>query len=328
MSMPSNSQISGSDVLLSVIICTRNPRAEYFQRTLGGLAAQDCDRPRWELLIIDNGSTPPLAGPFAGLQDAGVRVIREEETGLTPARLCGIRHATGDLLLFVDDDNVLEPSYLTEALRISAAHPELGAWGGSSIPEFEVPPPADIVPQLGGLALGVVDEAVFSTLAEVGPATPFGAGMCVRREVASHYLKMAGSDPLRKSLDRSGKSFGAGGDTDMAFCACDLGLATGRFPSLRLTHLIPKERLNVDYIERIFEGFGFARVVMPFIRNRKVEGQVPGLLRFLRTRIRWSLARLTGDSQTRIRTRGHLGELKGRKTLFRLMQPAADLQNS
>ena len=42
-----------------------------------------------------------------------------ERLGLTPARLRGIRESRGELLVFVDDDNVLERDYLEVALALA-----------------------------------------------------------------------------------------------------------------------------------------------------------------------------------------------------------------
>ncbi len=91
-------------------------------------------------MLIDNGSDEPLASRIDLSWHPEGRHIREEELGLTPARLRGIAEAKGDLLVFVDDDNVLRCDYLEVASRISATHPYLGAFGGSIEAEFEVEP--------------------------------------------------------------------------------------------------------------------------------------------------------------------------------------------
>src|SRR4030095_1866009 len=101
---------------LSVAICTHNPRADYFARTLDGLRAQTLSRNEWELLIVDNASAPPLA-PDLSWHPRG-RIVREERAGLTPARTCAIRSTIADLIVFVDDDNVLAPDYLALCLEI------------------------------------------------------------------------------------------------------------------------------------------------------------------------------------------------------------------
>src|SRR5271170_3727335 len=102
----------------SVIICTHNPRQDYLRLTLEGLEKQTLPKERWELLLIDNASKEPLAGKWDLSWHPNARHIREEELGLTPARLRGIKESKGGLLVFVDDDNVLEVNYLETALDI------------------------------------------------------------------------------------------------------------------------------------------------------------------------------------------------------------------
>ena len=80
--------------------------------------------------------------------------IREEVLGLTPARLRGIEEAQGELLVFVDDDNLLDSGYLTNAVEICEDYPFLGAFGGSIDGEFEVEPPVSIKPYLEGSLSG------------------------------------------------------------------------------------------------------------------------------------------------------------------------------
>src|SRR4051812_49081425 len=104
---------------VSVIICAHNPRPDYLQRALDALKAQSLPQPQWELLLIDNASKEPLASAYDLSWHSRARHIRENELGLTAARLCGIRESTGELLVFVDDDNVLAPDYLANAWEIS-----------------------------------------------------------------------------------------------------------------------------------------------------------------------------------------------------------------
>src|ERR1700722_2249773 len=97
---------------VSVIICSHNPRENYLRRVLDALRAQTLPAQEWELLLVDNASTEPLAGRFDLSWHPNARHVREEKTGLTPARLRGIAEANGELLVFVDDDNVLRSDYL------------------------------------------------------------------------------------------------------------------------------------------------------------------------------------------------------------------------
>ncbi|HTA29597.1 MAG TPA: glycosyltransferase family 2 protein, partial [Candidatus Cybelea sp.] len=91
----------------SVIICTHNPRPACLRRTLDSLRTQTLPFELWEFLLIDNASQPPLMGESDLSWHSQARHVREEELGLTPARLRGIKESAGELLIFIDDDNVL-----------------------------------------------------------------------------------------------------------------------------------------------------------------------------------------------------------------------------
>jgi glycosyltransferase involved in cell wall biosynthesis len=137
-----------SQSFISVVICTHNPRPSYLARVVEALGAQSLPYEDWELLLIDNGSSEALANLVDLRWHPNARHIREDELGLTAARLRGIAESRGELLVFVDDDNVLAPNYLAEALRIEREWPMLGAWDGGHQGEFEVQPAAWTRPYL------------------------------------------------------------------------------------------------------------------------------------------------------------------------------------
>ncbi len=253
---------------LSVIVCTHNPREEYLSRTLKGLREQTLTYPNWELIVIDNASVPPISGLFDLSWHKSGRIIREDQLGLTNARLSGIDAAQGDLLVFVDDDNILACNYLALALHQFQSMPWLGSWGGQVDPEFEAPPPKWIRRYLPYLAINEVPCNQWSNFTNPASTPPCGAGMCVRRQVARSWSENVKSSALRVSLGRSGASLASCEDIDLAFTACDLGLATGRFQELRLTHLIPEGRLQLQYVARLVESTATSQVLLRSLREK------------------------------------------------------------
>jgi hypothetical protein len=260
---------------LSVIICTHNPRPDYLRRVLDALRAQTLPKEQWELLLIDNASNVPLAKSWNLSWHPHARHLHEEELGLTPARLRGIKESKSEFSIFVDDDNVLAADYLAGTLSIFNTRPELGVIGGSIKGEFEIPPPDWIAPYLEGLVICELERDYWSNLGGWSRAEPYGAGMCVRRAVATDYYQKATSSPLRKLLGRSGTALSAGEDSDMAMCAIDLGLGTGRFCALKLTHLIPRGRLTEEYVIRLFAGFAAAKEIAAVLRPNGQVNQSP-----------------------------------------------------
>jgi glycosyltransferase involved in cell wall biosynthesis len=246
----------------SVVICTRNPRLNYLSRALKALREQTLPVNEWELLLVDNGSANPLVG-FVDLSwHPASRVVPEAEPGLTPARLRALAEVRGNLIIFVDDDNVLDHSYLSECLLIAQQFPCLGAWGGQLFPEFEIPPAPELEDLLEGLALRQFHQPRWSNYDS--STCPYGAGLCVRASVADRYASIAKSDQVRRSLDRRGNCLIGGGDLDLAMTSYQLGMGTGLFPQLKLLHLIPKHRVQSDYLYKICVGGTYAGHLVNF----------------------------------------------------------------
>jgi hypothetical protein len=188
----------------------------------------------------------------------------------------------------VDDDNVLPPDYLSHAVRIGQEWPQLGAWGGQMIPEFEVPPPDWAGEVLGYLGLRNLESDRWSNLGLGFFTDPLGAGMCIRRVVAEAYATKVAADPQRGNLDRRGRSLLSCGDTDMAFTALDLGLGTGVFRSLKLTHLIPAQRLTEGYLLKLIEDATLSYRLLENMRGKDSQGMPTffGRLRWWRQYLR------------------------------------------
>jgi glycosyltransferase involved in cell wall biosynthesis len=252
---------------ISVIICTHNPRYNYLDKVLAALKSQTLQFEQWELLLIDNASEKLLSSEIHISWHPQSRHIREKQLGLTPARLRGIREAKAETLIFVDDDNVLDSDYLEVALRISKDYPFIGAWGGQIRPNFEVTPPDWTKPYWQWLAIREFEQDKWSNLVNQYETTPCGAGLCVRKIVAEEYAELLHRNPKRLSLGRNGKLLLSGEDSDLAFTACDIGLGTGHFTSLKLTHLIPASRLEEEYLIKLMEGMVYSHIILHYFRG-------------------------------------------------------------
>ena len=262
----------------SVIICTHNPREVFLNRVLAALRVQTVPLAAWELLVVDNGSQWPLAGKFDLSWHPNARHIREDELGLTPARLRGIRESQADLLVYVDDDNVLAPDYLEKSLEISKEWPFVGAWSGSIAPEFESPPPVWIGDQVWRVAVAEVKEDVWGNLRDNLATMPYGAGMCVRRSVCLRFLERCLNNQDNKLLGRKGKGLSGYEELELAHCALDLGMGTGKSTRLHMTHLIPSSRLTLDYFTRHAEGDAASLLMFRAFRGLPIQKPKPTTL--------------------------------------------------
>src|SRR5262245_58021394 len=98
---------------ITVLICTRN-RAAQLGHALSSAARMDAPPGvRWELVVVDNGSTDETEQVALGYSDRlPVRLVREETPGLSHARNRGVSEARGRYICWTDDDIVLDRNWL------------------------------------------------------------------------------------------------------------------------------------------------------------------------------------------------------------------------
>jgi glycosyltransferase involved in cell wall biosynthesis len=267
----------------------------------------------WQMILVDNRSEPPL-GPQVDLSwHPHARIVREEQLGLTAARLRGLAESIGELIVLVDDDNLLAADFLVQALTIAGQHPFLGTWSGQIDLRLEAAAPAPPARLRHLLCERKLDEPVWSNDPAHVHATPWGAGMCIRRPVAKAYAEAAKSNPRRLRLDLHGEKLSYGGDTDIAYTGCAIGLGMGVFPELRLAHLIPAHRCKVEYLLDVVRARAYSEILHSWV----MTGAIPAERSDLRGRagawLRWlaadSLGRrmIRADRTGRAAARNELG---------------------
>ena len=104
----------------SIIICSRN-RAAQLGTCLDSIHEDEMVATEAELVLVDNGSTDDTHQIMKAHADRvryPVLVRQEPDAGLSRARNAGLDAATGDLLLFTDDDCYLAPGYIPLAVEI------------------------------------------------------------------------------------------------------------------------------------------------------------------------------------------------------------------
>jgi glycosyltransferase involved in cell wall biosynthesis len=289
---------------VSVVVPTHNPRRDYLERVLQGLAAQTLDHSKWELVIVDNASSEMGDGRWemGGIPHA--RIVREERLGLTNARLRGFAETTGEIIVLVDDDNVLAPDYLEQVVRIGKENPQLGTWSGAIdlVLEPGSPQPAEKLRHL--LCERKVKRAVWSNDRSHFAATPWGAGECIRRKVAGAYADKVAREPRRRQLDLQGKDLVYGGDTDIAYTGCEMGYAMGVFPELKLKHLTPPKRCTEEYLLKGYEARAYSEVLHGWIETGKIPPQRTDLRGRLGVAVRWMMGSQLERKMIGARARG------------------------
>ncbi|MGF1470088.1 MAG: mycofactocin biosynthesis glycosyltransferase MftF [Sandaracinaceae bacterium] len=218
------------------------------RRAVRSLLEQDYPRDRYEVLVVDDGSAPPLD---AALADLPVRVVRlPENGGPARARNEGVRLARHGVVAFLDNDCVASPAWL-RTLTTELDQPRVAIAGGRArsaerpglIARYErVGSPLDMSASRG------VEDA--GRPAEVGPRAdpPYlpSCNLVVRRRT---FMALGGF--------REGMRLGE--DVDLVWRACAAGHRVRYAPAAEVTHE-PRERL------------------LPFLRRRAEYASTEGIL--------------------------------------------------
>lgn len=114
----------------SVVVPTRD-RPASLERCLSAIRTQD-GGPDLDLVVVDDGSADHRAvGRVA--TSWGARVVRTEGLGPATARNAGVRAASGEIVLLIDDDCVPRPGWVASLVTAVNRHPD-GVVHGRMIP--------------------------------------------------------------------------------------------------------------------------------------------------------------------------------------------------
>jgi glycosyltransferase involved in cell wall biosynthesis len=107
---------------VSVIIPTHN-RAEFLAEAIDSALSQT--HAPTEVIVIDDGSTDNTAEVLSGYGNR-IKAVRQQNRGVSAARNAGVALASGDLLAFLDADDVWMPKKLERQVARFQAEPDLG----------------------------------------------------------------------------------------------------------------------------------------------------------------------------------------------------------
>jgi len=222
---------------ISVAVCTWN-RCESLRRTLEVMTGLQVPAGvDWELLVVNNNSTDATDAVVRSFTARlPIRLLQEKIAGLSYARNRAIQAATGDILLWTDDDVLVEPRWLERIIngfRTFDADfvfgPSRPAWEVGSAPEWFSPL------HYGKLALIDYGAQPFRVR---DLSTPFfGLNFAVKRGV----LIELGS--FREDLGVKEDS-GGGEDIDLFRRAQAAGRTVVYVPDAIVEHVIPPVRMT------------------------------------------------------------------------------------
>lgn len=129
----------------TIQLCTYN-RAHLLERVLDACFEQTVPAESYEVVLVNDGSsdeTPAVIARARERASCRFEVIDQVNSGLAKGRNAGIARATGERIIFIDDDVLPVPSFVEEHLRSHEARPKAIVRGGAiNVESFDdLPPP-------------------------------------------------------------------------------------------------------------------------------------------------------------------------------------------
>jgi glycosyltransferase involved in cell wall biosynthesis len=192
--MPDKDSLAGSQdqPLVSVITIFFNEE-RFLQEAIDSVLAQHY--PRWELLLIDDGSTdrsPAIAQHNAALHPGRILYLEHQghqNRGKCASRNLGLQKASGHFVTFLDADDVFRPEKLERQSRLLMEHPVAMVYGPTLYwRSWETPPTGGRRNSIG--RLGVTPDRIYPPphLLKLflldGGTVPCICGLIVRKSVA------------------------------------------------------------------------------------------------------------------------------------------------
>jgi glycosyltransferase involved in cell wall biosynthesis len=255
---------------LSVVICTWN-RAAWLDRTLTEMRHLRVPPGiTWELLVVNNQCTDATDDIIARHADwLPLRRLFEPLQGLSHARNAAIQAAHGDLILWTDDDVLVDGDWLAAYVEAARRWPAAAYFGGLIVPLYEEKPPRWVEENLRLLDGVLVIRDLGPLEAPFGAREhPFGANMAFRRRV----FEDVAFDP---SLGRSGQQCILGEEVALIARLRDQGLQGVWVPAAKVRHLVGAQRMTREYLWRYNLGYGRTSVRTDGVPRGRLLGGAP-----------------------------------------------------
>jgi Glycosyl transferase family 2 len=124
------------ELRLSVVLPTRD-RPMLLPRAVASMLEQLYDN--WELIVVDDGDTDAVEDVLADAEDERIVTVDGPRRGLGAARNAGLDTATGDVVCYLDDDNVMHPAWLQAVAHVFSTREDVDVLYGVTLAEHRAP---------------------------------------------------------------------------------------------------------------------------------------------------------------------------------------------
>ena len=227
----------------SIIIATWN-NADRIDGTLRSICAMRVpDDLNWDVVVVNNNCTDHTDDVVGRYQELlPLRLVREQRQGLSHARNAGLAVASGELIIFGDDDIRVSPAWLMAYMFAFRENPAGYFFGGPVLSDYEAGPPSEEIRDFAAASVVGVDlgakERVLDRPAFIGP------NWACRRVDLDHY---GGFDPELGLNPEKGQVL-VGEEKELMRRMMEDGIRPLYLPRASVEHFVPAEKCRLRHI--------------------------------------------------------------------------------
>lgn len=238
---------------ITVAICTWNRSKILFETLSNFNRIRVPKQVDLEIVIVNNNctdNTEQIVNKFTN--KLPIKKVYEPTPGLSNARNAAISAASGEYIIWTDDDVLVEEDWLAAYANAFKKHSESAVFGGPVEPWFEGSPPAWLKNNWASLsdAFAARDLGAHEReFAVEGRVLPFGANFAIKTSVQKNYLY----DP---NLGLCAGKMILDEETKVLCAILNDGYQGWWIPGAKVKHWIPKSRQSLHYLENYYVGYG------------------------------------------------------------------------
>lgn len=211
----------------------------------------------WELIVVNNNSTDDTESVLGAFRERlPLRALFEPKQGVSHARNAAIAVASGEYMLWTDDDALIDRHWMEAYVAAFRRWPDAVLFGGPIRPRFEGTPPTWLDRSLSKvqIAYAALDFGPEPRpLSNVGFNLPFGANYAVRTDLQRRHR-------YDTAQGKVGDFLLFGEEIDVMSRIFDETPKGWWVPNAIVHHWIVKERQTLAYIKKYYMGQGRTQV--------------------------------------------------------------------
>ncbi|MDH6358709.1 glycosyltransferase family A protein [Parabacteroides sp. PF5-9] len=237
---------------LSVVICTYN-RGKYLPMVLDSLKKQNWPVSEYEVILINNNSpddTDKIIQSYkADNPGFNLRYFIEYNQGISYARNRGVNESHGEIIVFIDDDETVEPHFLEAINHFFETYPDGAISAGPVIPVYEAEKPQWLSHYTMRLITGEYNKG--NKIKLLSPKDYPGTGhACFRKSLFEKY------GDFKTNLGRKGDSLMGAEDKDFFLRLMEGGEKCYYVPEAKIYHHIPAYKLTDEFFDKLTYAMG------------------------------------------------------------------------